>query len=202
MASTETGIPLGEIPPPEIWNYYRYNERLGHTMRHYADGMYELVVKKGKEKEVFQGIFFTFLEIDTYEMRDLYIEHPAYKGWWRSSGRIRDVVIMADARKLNTIPYEAVVEQHPCIATTLICGSGRPRPAVLVQPSKWPDTKEEERNLIEDARPTFGKANAAEPVFGRLVKELVVMAKKSKPMVKAGGKDTVMRKRGLGQHEE
>lgn len=202
MASTETGILPGEIPPPDMWNYYRYDERLGHTFRHYADDMYELVHIRDKTKEPFQGVFFTFLDAETYEMRDLYIQHPTYAGWWRSSGRIDDVVIMADAKKLNTIPYEAVIEQHPGIATALICGTGRPRPAVLVQPSQWPESEEEERSLIDAAWPIFEKANEAGPVFGRLIKELVVVAKQSKPMARAGGKDTVMRKESLQLYED
>lgn len=41
IASTETGILPGEIPPPDMWNYYRYNENPGYELRHYADNMYE-----------------------------------------------------------------------------------------------------------------------------------------------------------------
>ena len=202
MASTETGILPSEIPPPDMWNYYRFNENLGHTFRHYADDMYELVHARDKTKEPFQGVFYTFLDAETYEMRDLYIQHPTRAGWWRSSGRIDDVVIMADAKKLNTIPYEGVIEQHPGIATALICGTGRPRPAVLVQPSQWPKSEQEERSLLDAAWPDFEKANEAGPVFGRLIKELVVVAKQSKPMARAGGKDTVQRKRSLQLYQE
>ena len=121
----------------------------------------------------------------------------------RSSGRIDDVVIMADAKKLNTVPYyEAVIEQHPGIATALICGTGRTRPAVLVQPSQWPEWEQEERSLIDAAWPDFENANEAGPVFGMLIKELVVVAKQSKPMARAGGKDTVQRKRSLQLYED
>lgn len=81
MASTETGILPGEIPPPDMWDYYRYNEKLGYELRHYADDMYEMVHVRDKNKERFQGVFFTFLDVETYEMRDLYIEHPSMPGW-------------------------------------------------------------------------------------------------------------------------
>ena len=202
MASTETGILPSEIPPPDMWDYYRYNDRLGHTFRHYADDMYELVCKKDKTKEPFQGVFFTFLNTETYEMRDLYIQHPTCTGWERSSSRIDDVVIMANAKKLNTVPYEAVIEQHAGITTALVCGTGRTRPAVLVQPSQWPESEEEERSLIDAAWRTFGKANDAGPVFGRLIKELVVVVRPSKPMARAGGKDTVQRKRSVQLYQD
>lgn len=197
MASTETGILPSEISPPELWDHYRYNERLGHTFRHYADDMYELVIARDNTKEPFQGVFYTFLDAQTFEMRDLYIQHPTHVGWWRSSGRIDDVVIMADAKKINTVPYETVIEQHPNIATALICGTGRTRPAVLVQPDRWPESEQEERSLIDATWPQIERANEAGPVFGRLIKELVVVTKRAKPMERAGGKDTVQRKRSL-----
>ncbi|KAH8204592.1 hypothetical protein TruAng_001221 [Truncatella angustata] len=202
MASTETGILPGEMPPPDMWNYYKFNKRLGHTFRHYDGDLFELVYTRDKANESFQAVFFTFLDADTYEMRDVYIEHPTHKGWWRSSGRIDDVVVMSDAKKLNTIPYEAAIERHPGIATALMCGTGRPRPAILLQPSRWPETKEEERRLVDATWPTIEKANEAGPVLGRLIKELVVVARQSKPFVKAGGKDTVMRFRSLQLYED
>lgn len=197
IGSTETGILPNEIPPPDMWDYYRYNERLGHTFRHYVDDLYELVHVKHKAKRPFQAVFFTLPDIDTYDMRDLYVEHPTRPGWWRSSGRIDDVIIMADAKKLHPVPYEAVIEQHPDIATALICGTGRTRPAVLVQPVKWPESEQEERQLIDTTWSYFEKSNEAGPVFGRLIKELVVVTKPDKPMARAGGKDTVQRKRSL-----
>lgn len=197
IGSTETGILPSEIPPRDMWDYYKFNERLGHTFRHYVDDLYELVHVKDKAKRHFQAVFFTLPDIDRYDMRDLYVEHPKHPGWWRSSGRIDDVVIMADAKKLHPVPYEAVIEQHPGIETALICGTGRTRPAILVQPVKWPESEEEERQLIDSSVPYLEKANESGPVFGRLIKELIVVTKPEKPMARAGGKDTVQRKRSL-----
>ena len=207
MASTETGILPSDLPPPDMWNYFRYNECLGHSFRYYADDMYELVHKRDKTKELFQAVFYTLLDTETYEMRDLYIQHPTRAGWWRSTGRIDDVVIMSDAKKLNPIPYEAVIEQQPAIATALICGTGRPRPAVLVQPrpGHWPalESEQEERSFIDAIWAHFEKANnEAGPVHGRLIKELVIVTKQSKPMARAGGKDNVQRKASLRLYQD
>ena len=216
MASTEAGILPGEMPAPEMWNYSRYNERLGHAFRHYTGDMYELVYTRDKTKELFQSVFYTLPDTETYETRDLFVQHPTCAGWWRPAGRIDDLVIMSDAKKLNPLPYEAVIEKQPGIATALICGTGRSRPAVLVQPSQWPVSKqenhekgkgndeqekqeeeEEQRNFIEAAWTGIDRANEAGPAYGRLIKELVVVTKKYKPMIKAGGKDTVQRKASL-----
>ena len=201
-ASTETGILPGEMPPAEDYGYYRYSKRLGHSFRPFARNMYELVHTRDPSLEEYQGVFYTFLDADTYSMRDLYIPHPTRGGWWCSAGRVDDVVIFADAKKLNPIPYEAAIEEHPAVATALICGTGRSRPAVLLQPRQWPEDKEGEDKLLDDIWKNFDKVNQAGPVFARLTRELVVITKKDKPMARAGGKDTVQRKRSIELYEE
>ena len=201
-ASTETGILPGEMPPVDNWGYYRYNKRLGHAYRHFHGDMYELIHTRDDSLQPFQGVFYTFLDEDTYAMRDLYIEHPTREGWWRSAGRVDDVVIFADAKKLNPIPYEVVIEEHPAVATALICGTGRSRPAVLLQPRDWPADQEAEKQLVGELWSHFQRANEAGPVHGRLIKELVVLTKKEKPMARAGGKDTVQRKRSIELYED
>ena len=201
FASTETGIMPGDLPPQEDWTYYHYNKRLGHSFRHFADDMYELIHTRDKDNEPFQGVFYTFLDDDTYPMRDLYIQHPTKPDWWRSSGRVDDVVVFADAKKLNVVPYEAAIEEHPDIATVLICGTGRSRPAVLLQPAKWPESEKEEQELVDRVWAGFETANEAGPVYGRLIKELIVLTNKDKPMARAGGKDTVQRKRSIELYE-
>ena len=152
FTSTETGILPGEMPPAEGWGYYRYNKRLGHSFRHFAGDMYELVLVHTRDEaiEPFQDVFYTLPNADSYSMRDPYIPHPAREGWWRSAGRVDDVVIFADAKKLNPIPYEAVIKEHPTVATALICGTGRTRPAVLLQPRQWPENDEGEKWPLEE----------------------------------------------------
>ncbi|KAL9616240.1 MAG: hypothetical protein Q9160_008866 [Pyrenula sp. 1 TL-2023] len=200
-AATETGILPGEILPQNEWGSYRYNQRLGHSFRHFADDMYELVHQRHPANEDFQDVFYTFSDADTYSMRDLYTPHPALKGWWRSAGRVDDVVIFADAKKLNPIPYEAVIEQHPAVVTALICSHGRARPAVLLQPREWPEDAEAEGRFVDEVWRSFDEANRAGPVHGRLARELVVVTRADKPMARAGGKDTAQRKRSIELYE-
>ena len=201
FASTETGILPGQLPPRDAWNYYCYNKRLGHIFRHFHSDMYELVLTRNKSLEPFQGVFYTFLDAETYSMRDLYIPHPTREGWWRSAGRVDDVVIFADNKKMNPLPYEAVIEEHSGVATALICGNARTRPAVLLQPREWPEDAEGEKRLLDSIWPEVEKANDAGPVHGRLIRDLVVVTKREKPMARAGGKDTVQRKRSIELYE-
>ena len=84
----------------------------------------------------------------------------------------------------------------------LIYDTGRPRPAVSIQSREWPASEQEERSLIEAVWPYIEKANEAGPVLGRLIKELVLMPKQSKPMPKAGRKDTMQRFRSFHLYQE
>ena len=141
----------------------------------------------------FQAAFFTSYDADTFELQDLCIQHATRPGCWRSSGRIDDVVFMADSKKLNTLPYEEAIQKHPGIETASIYGTGRPRPAVLVQTICWPKSELEEQRFLDAAWPEFEKANEAGPGRGRIIREFFVMAKKHKPFPRAGEKDTVQR---------
>ena len=143
---------------------------------------------------LFQAVFFTSYNADTFELQDLCIQHATRPGCWRSSGRIDDVVVMADAKTLNTLPYEEAIQKHLGIETALICGTGRPRPAALVQPSSWPESELEEQRVLDAAWPDFEKANEAGPGHGRLIRDWVAMARNPQPFPRAGGKDTVQRR--------
>lgn len=203
MGSTETGILPCELPPRDLWDHYRFNSRYGAEMRHFADDQYELIVHREKIYEPFQGIFCTLgAGVDTYAMRDLYIEHPEHKGWWRSAGRIDDVVVMADAKKVNAVPYENTIELHPAVASALLCGSGRSRPALLIQARQPLRSVEEERAFLDAVWPQIEKANYSGPVFGGLMRGLVVVTKRDKPMARSGGKDTVRRKRTVELYQQ
>ena len=204
FASSETGILPGIFPAPEDWTYYNYSPFLGHKFRHFANDLYELVLTRDPKLAPFQGVFYTFLDLQEYSMRDLYIRHPTKPDWWRSSGRVDDVVVFSDAKKLNPIPYESVIEAHKAVHDVLICGTGRTRPAVLIQPvaGKFPKTEQERGTLLDDIWPYIDRANEAGPVFGRLIRELVVFVKEDKLMARAGGKDTVQRKKSIELYED
>ena len=73
---------------------------------------------------------------------------------------------------------------------------------MLLQPRQWPKNDEDEKRLLEQIWSSFKRANEAGPVYGRLIEELVVLTKEDKPMARAGGKDTVQRKRSIELYEE
>ena len=202
FGATETAILPGQVPPPADWNYYCFNPRLGHVFEPVVDDMFELVYVRNAELADYQGIFHTFPELDRYSTRDLYVQHPTRPGWWRAAGRVDDVIVLADAKKLNPLPYEAAVETIPAIATALVCGRGRAKPALLVEPREWPEDSAAEERLREEIRRRLDFVNSAGPVHGNLSPELVVLSRREKPMARAGGKNTVQRQRSVEMYKE
>lgn len=205
FGSTECGYLPTELPAPEDWPYYKYSTVLGHEFRHFADDLCELVIVRSgnnNKRASFQAIFATFPGLQEYSMRDLYLPHPTKEGWWRSCGRVDDVIAFADARKLNPTRLEAAIEAHPAVAAALICGQGRLQPALLLQPETHPATEDEKQRLLRDIWPAVESANRVGPVPGGLSEQLVLFTTKQKPMARAGAKQTIQRKKTVDLYRD
>lgn len=63
FGSSETNLLPSEVPDPEDWAYHKFCLHLGHEFRHYGDSLYELVIRRQESLELFQGVFFTFPEL-------------------------------------------------------------------------------------------------------------------------------------------
>lgn len=201
FGSTEVGYLPTEIPDgAEDWAYLKYSPFLNHELRHFADDLHELFIVRGKGRECFQGIFFTFPDLDEYSMKDLYVRHPSRVGWWRHAGRTDDVIVFTDARKLNPVLMESFIESHPAVASAIICGYARPQPALLIEPVTYPASTEEKESLLQDIWPAVEQAMRDGPATGRLVKPLVLFTVVDKPMMRAGGKGTVQRKKTVASY--
>ena len=204
LGSTESGYLPTEMTEREDWNCFKFDPRLGHELRDFGDGMYELFIVRQKELESFQGVFFTFLELEEYSMRDLYYKHPTKEGWWRHCGRADDVIVFLDARKLHPVMMEAAFESHPSISNAIIYGHARSQPAVLIETTLNPDlaTSEAKECVLQEIWPHMANIIDSGPASGKIVKDLVVFASPEKPLSRAGGKGTILRKRTLALYQE
>ena len=202
FGSTETGYLPAEAPDPADWPYLRFSSFLNAELRPFGDEMYELYIVRDKRLEAFQGIFFTFPELQEYSMKDLFVKHPTKEGWWRSCGRTDDVIVFTDARKLNPTLMEAMIESHPSVRSALLCGHARQRPALLVEPVSYPTTKEDKTKLMSEIWAAAERAMQRGPVSGKLDQDLILLTVAKKPLVRAGGKGTIQRKRSLAQYQD
>ena len=183
----------------EYWEYTSVHPCAGSEFRHHSDDLYELVLVRRPDLELFQGIFWTFPDLQEYHMHDLYSKHPTQPDLWLYRGRSDDVIVLVNGEKLNPITMEQVISSHPEVRAALVVGQSRFQTALLIEPLK-PDLSEEHKGrLIESVWPVVEKANSEYPAHARLSKSLLLFTTPAKPMSRAG-KGTVQRATTVNQY--
>lgn len=192
FGSSETNLLPSEVPDPEDWEYHRFCSHLGHDFRQFGDGLYELIIRRDQNLELFQGVFYTFPELSEYPMKDLFSKHPTKPDLWLYEGRADDVIVFSNGEKFNPVRMEKIISTHPAVKSALVVGHGRSQSALLVelvdgQLSQYGGSTD----LIW---PVVQEANARSSAQGRLAKDLVMYTVPQKPMLKTS-KGTVQRKK-------
>ena len=182
--------------------FLKFSSFLNAEFRPFGDGMYEMVMVRDRRVKAIRGIFFTFPDLQEYSTKDLFVKHPTKEGWWRPCGRTDDMVVFTDGRKLNTTLMESVIESHPFVRSAILCGHARPRPALLVEPLSYPTTEEGTERLMSEIWVAAERAMQQGPVSGKLDRDLILVTVPNKPLLRAGGKGTIQRKRSLVEYQD
>ena len=203
FGTTEAAFYPTEIPEPGDWEYFSFSPLLGQEFRHVEGDLYEhvLVRNRNPDLSIFQGIFFTFPDLEEFATKDLYSKHPTRPGWWHYRGRIDDIIVFSNGEKLSPLAIEALIESHPAVNSALVGGHGKFQSVLLVEAVKVPSTKQERDELLHEIWPTIERANQQSPAHGQLFKDLVLFTTTVKPMLRAG-KGTVQRKKTLDLYDE
>ncbi|KAM0716820.1 hypothetical protein Q7P37_007623 [Cladosporium fusiforme] len=132
LGSTETHQ-LFELDKDDMneWCYHNYHPSLGIEFRPYYDGLHELVFVRDSEK--LQAVFCIFSGLDEYSMNDLYEPHPSKPNLWRYVGRTDDIIVLSNGEKFNPVHAEQLIVSHPHVSAAMIVGTGRERPALLIE---------------------------------------------------------------------
>ncbi|THW66981.1 acetyl-CoA synthetase-like protein [Aureobasidium pullulans] len=199
FGASETGFFPVEVMEGMDWPYVKLSRCSGGVHRIYADGLYELVVERNSELEEYQPVFWMYPDLQEYHTKDLFSKHPTKPGLWLWQGRIDDIIVLSNGEKFNPISMEdMIINGHPAVESAIVAGQGRMQCALLVELSST-DSSEEDRSdkeVVEELWPAVQKANESCPEYGRLMKDMVIVAKQGKRMVRAD-KGTVQRKRTL-----
>ena len=197
FGSTEcSSLPVCPPPSPSEWEFYRFSPFLNGEFRHFDQDYYELVIVRSQALSIFQAVFYTLDEdAKEFHTRDLFQAHPTRAGMWKHCGRRDDVLVFTDGRKLNPVQMEAAIESHPLVDAAIICGHGRNRPSLLVQPISHDliATAEKRSHYIDQIWPMVEEAVRNAPRSGSLSKDMTMLAQADKPMIRAGLKITVQR---------
>ncbi len=88
--------------------------------------------------------------------------------------------------------------RHPDIRDALIAGANRIAPCLILEmiPGKVPTTTEQREMIIDSIWPTVEDANSQVAKFGRVPKELILVATPDKPFLRTG-KMSIMRSKTI-----
>ena len=182
------------VTDPEDWSYVCINPLLnGIEMRPVAD-LFELVYVRNPDCAQFQGVFKIFPHLLEYSMRDLYSRHPTKPHHWRHESRKDDIIVFQSGSKFNPMLHERTIAMHPRIHACLLVGTGKDRPAAIIElhPQYYTEETSVQKSLLKEIWPNVRKANDVADTSGQLEQRYVIFAKSTKPF-KMGLKDTVQR---------
>lgn len=149
------------------------------------DGLYELFLVEDPKRELYQGIFNTFPDIQEWSMNDLYARHPnpAKSFLFTYQGRKDDIVVLSNGEKIAPALMEATLMSDPLVKGAMVVGSGEFQPAVLVDLVEEPPKGAMQRHQkVEQLMPVIHEANVHAPAHGKLDQYHVLFTDPKRPI--------------------
>lgn len=201
IGTSEIGWIASMIPEdPADWGYFEWNEAYGVDMQDIGEGMFEMVIPRQPDARDFKGIFHTYPDISAYHTNDLYTRHPTNPRLWKFHGRKDDVIVLSNGEKFNPVGMETIIEGHPLVGSAVVVGQSRFQAGLLIELNhNVPDM--DTKLFIEQIWPTVQGANQNIAAHGRVMKNRIGIASKTKPFKKTP-KGTVQRRAVLRDFKE
>ncbi|KAL3443935.1 hypothetical protein BJX65DRAFT_311412 [Aspergillus insuetus] len=201
VGTTEAGGYWTTVPKKrDAWEYLGFPKHLGVTFEHRMDDLYELVWVRD-DSLPFQQIFKVYPDLDRFETKDLWGEHPVHKGLWKIIGRLDDYVYLSHGDGLHASSLEPEITAHPSVKSAVIGGHGRPAPVLLVELNPGTEYEDNHQALVESLEPYIQKVNERVHECVRLSPERVIVATKEKAFVTTV-KDSIARLQTLALYED
>lgn len=165
--------------------YFRIDEELAgidwHPVEN-AEGkdLRELWLKRQPDSRHI-GCFYTFPDLDEYNMRDIYEKVPGRPGLWQYYARSDDVIVFENGEKLNPVDIEGSVTAHPRVKGAVVVGQARFQPALLVEPVQPLQSKEERQHFIDEIWPLVDEINAHSVAHGQVLKSFIRVTDPDRP---------------------
>ncbi|KII84556.1 hypothetical protein PLICRDRAFT_117723 [Plicaturopsis crispa FD-325 SS-3] len=196
---TEFGAPtLLVARDDDEWNWMRFSDRVNIQWADQHDGTYELQFLNGPTHKVaVENI------PGGYATSDLFEKHQTKEGLFRIVGRVDDVITLASGEKTVPGPMEAVIRSSPLVEEAVMFGREHNQVGVIVEPHNYEVDPADEKQLAEFRNkiwPAVERANADAPAFSRIFKEMILVARPEKPILRTP-KGTVSRKRTIKDYE-
>lgn len=157
--------------------------------------LFELVFVRDDAYADYQGVFKVYPHLQEFSMQDLYSQHPTKPHHWRHEGRKDDIIVFRNGLKFNPLVHERTITSHPLVQHAVVVGTGRDKPAVLIElvPKGYTEDVSQQKDLLETIWPTVIQANNVTETYSQLERRYVIFAKQDKPFA-VGLKGIVQRK--------
>ena len=194
LTGTTEGLFIGNLwVPREDWHWFAFHPHSGFEFKEVQPGVFEHWVHRNEHWELFQGIFYTFPNQDSVNLKDLYVQHPTKLNLWAFSGRSDDVVVLSNGYKISPLDTEALVTTHPSIDGCLLIGTGKHQAGLLIE-LKDPTARSNE--LFDSIWATVERANNLTFQKTRLQRQYIAFAEADKPFIRTD-KRTIKRRATL-----
>ncbi|KAG5797439.1 hypothetical protein H9Q69_003542 [Fusarium xylarioides] len=194
LTGTTEGLFIGNLwVPREDWHWFAFHPYSGFEFKEVQPGVYEHWVHRNENWALFQGIFYTFPDQDSVNLKDLYIRHPTKPNLWAFSGRSDDVVVLSNGYKISPLDTEALVTTHPAVEGCLMIGTGRPQAGLLIELKNHPEKNNE---LFDSIWAIVERANNSTFQKTRLQREYIAFSEADKPFIRTD-KQTIKRRATL-----
>ncbi|KAJ6500854.1 hypothetical protein C8R45DRAFT_82310 [Mycena sanguinolenta] len=119
------------------------------------------------------------------QVSDLLEQHPDYPDLHRVFARKDEIISLSIAAKMNPVAIESQINRNPFVDVTLVFGTGRPHPGVLIQVKL-----EFQADLLDDGKRSeildalwvsVDTANKTSPTHFQIPKKMVLLADPQKP---------------------
>ncbi|CAM6002879.1 unnamed protein product [Sphagnum balticum] len=196
---TTEGLFIGNLwVERQDWFYFAFHPFSGFQFKEVELGIYEHWVYRNEHAPLFQGIFHTFPDQQSINLKDLYVKHPSKPNLWAYNGRNDDIVVLSNGYKISPLDTEALVTTHPAIEGCLMIGYGKPQAGLLIE-LKDPASGNDE--LFNSIWATVERANAVSLHKNQLLKDYIAFAELDKPFIRTD-KRTIKRRATLALYAD
>jgi aryl carrier-like protein len=194
LTGTTEGLFIGNLwVHREDWHWFAFHPYSGFDFKEVQPGVFEHWVHRNEHWPLFQGIFYTFPQDDSVNLKDLYIQHPTKPNLWAFSGRSDDVVVLSNGYKISPLDTEALVTTHPAINGCLLIGTGKSQAGLLIE---LKDSSARNNEVFDSIWGTVERANSSTFLKTRLQRDYVAFTEPDKPFIRTD-KSTIKRRATL-----
>ncbi|KLP20251.1 Uncharacterized protein LW94_10090 [Fusarium fujikuroi] len=168
------------------WHWFAFHPWSGFDFKMVEPGLYEQWIHRNEHAEFFQGLFHTFQDVNSFNFKDLYVQHPTKPGFWASHGRSDDVVVLSNGYKISPLDTEALVTSHPAVDGCLMIGSGKPQAGLLIE-LKDPTIKrdgDDAEALFNSIWAVVERANSLSLHKNQLHRDFIAFSEAGKPFIR------------------